>query len=80
MTNLGLTCISEELKVKDKAKYSFRTMTRKRFNDLSEKEGRNEARKEARDGIKEGRREGTREEGNEGTEGRTEGRKEGVNA
>lgn len=31
---LGLTCISEELKLKDKKKYSFRTMTRKRFNDL----------------------------------------------
>ena len=26
---LGLTCISEELKLKDKKKYSFRTMTRK---------------------------------------------------
>ena len=31
---LGLTCISEELKDKDKKKYSFRTMTRKRFHDL----------------------------------------------
>ena len=31
---LGLTCISEELKLKDKKKYSFRTMPRKRFNDL----------------------------------------------
>jgi len=35
---LGLTCISEELKLKDKKKYSFRTMTRKRFNDLGQKE------------------------------------------
>ena len=35
---LGLTCISEELKLKDKKKYSFRTMTRKRFNDLGKKE------------------------------------------
>ena len=51
MTNLGLTCISEELKAKDKAKYSFRTMTRKRFNDLSEKEGRNEAIKELSERI-----------------------------
>lgn len=33
-TILGLTCISEELKDKDKKKYSFRTMTRKRFHDL----------------------------------------------
>jgi len=33
-TILGLTCISEELKEKDKKKYSFRTMTRKRFHDL----------------------------------------------
>ena len=40
---LGLTCISEELKEKDKKKYSFRTMTRKRFNDLTQQEGRNEA-------------------------------------
>ena len=32
---LGLTCISEELKEKDKKKFSFRTMTRKRFNDLN---------------------------------------------
>tara|TARA_X000001036_G_scaffold295045_1_gene274226 strand:- start:2598 stop:3593 length:996 start_codon:yes stop_codon:yes gene_type:complete len=31
---LGLTCISEELKEKDKKKYSFKTMTRKRFHDL----------------------------------------------
>ena len=42
-TILGLTCISEELKDKDKAKYSFRTMTRKRFNDLCNTEGRDEA-------------------------------------
>lgn len=42
-TILGLTCISEELKDKDKAKYSFRTMTRKRFNDLCNSEGRDEA-------------------------------------
>lgn len=40
---LGLTCISEQLKEKDKKKYSFQTMTRKRFNDLCNKEGRNEA-------------------------------------
>ena len=44
--NLGLTCISEELKEKDKKKYSFRTMTRKRFNDLCVKDGRNETIKE----------------------------------
>ena len=43
---LGLTCISEELKEKDKKKYSFRTMTRKRFNDLCVKDGRDEAIKE----------------------------------
>jgi len=42
-TILGLTCISEELKDKDKKKYSFRTMTRKRFNDLCNSESRNEA-------------------------------------
>jgi UV DNA damage endonuclease len=42
-TTLGLTCISEELKDKDKKKYSFRTMTRKRFNDLCNSESRNEA-------------------------------------
>ena len=49
MTNktiLGLTCISEQLKDKHKKEYSFRTMTRKRFNDLCVKEGRNEAIKE----------------------------------
>ena len=44
--NLGLTCISEELKEKDKKKYSFRTMTRKRFNDLCVKDGKNETIKE----------------------------------
>jgi len=43
---LGLTCISEELKEKDKKKYSFRTMTRKRFNDLCVKESRYETIKE----------------------------------
>lgn len=42
-TILGLTCISEELKDQDKKKYSFRTMTRKRFNDLCTSEGKNEA-------------------------------------
>jgi len=46
MNNLGLTCISEELKEKDKKKYSFRTMTRKRFNDLCVKDGIDEAIKE----------------------------------
>ena len=40
---LGLTCISEILKDKDKKKYSFRTMTRKRFNDLCDSDGRDEA-------------------------------------
>lgn len=45
-TILGLTCISEQLKDKDKKEYSFRTMTRKRFNDLCNKEGRDEAIKE----------------------------------
>jgi len=48
---LGLTCISEELKEKDKAKYSFRTMTRKRFNDLTERDSRNDAIKELSDRI-----------------------------
>jgi UV DNA damage endonuclease len=43
---LGLTCISEQLKDKDKKKYSFRTMTRKRFNDLCVTQGRDEAIKE----------------------------------
>jgi UV DNA damage repair endonuclease len=42
-TILGLTCISEELKDIDKKKYSFQTMTRKRFNDLCKTEDRNEA-------------------------------------
>ena len=45
-TILGLTCISEELKEKDKKRYSFRTMTRKRFNDLCVKDGRDETIKE----------------------------------
>ena len=45
-TILGLTCISEELKDKDKKKYSFQTMTRKRFNDLCTSKGRHEAIKE----------------------------------
>ena len=40
---LGLTCISEQLKEKDKTKYSFRKMTRKRFNDLCNTEGKDEA-------------------------------------
>ena len=40
---LGLTCISEKLKEKDKTKYSFRRMTRKRFNDLCNIESRDEA-------------------------------------
>ena len=44
---LGLTCISEELKEKDKKKFSFRTMTRKRFNDLD----RDEAIKQLSDRI-----------------------------
>ena len=48
---LGLTCISEELKDKDKVKYSFRTMTRKRFNDLIERDGRSEAIKELSERI-----------------------------
>ncbi|MDO7613115.1 MAG: hypothetical protein MUQ75_02685 [Crocinitomicaceae bacterium] len=43
---LGLTCISEELKDKDKKRYSFRTMTRKRFTDLCVQQGRREAVKE----------------------------------
>jgi UV DNA damage endonuclease len=48
MTNqiLGLTCISEQLKDIDKKEYSFRTMTRKRFNDLCVSVGRDEAIKE----------------------------------
>ena len=43
MTTLGLTCISEELKLQDKKKYSFRTMTRKRFNDLCKQSSREDA-------------------------------------
>ena len=50
-TILGLTCISEQLKDQDKKAYSFRTMTRKRFNDLCNKEGRDEAIKELSDRI-----------------------------
>jgi len=50
-TILGLTCISEQLKDQDKKAYSFRTMTRKRFNELCNKEGRNEAIKELSDRI-----------------------------
>ena len=46
MIKLGLTCISEQLKELDKKKYSFQTMTRKRFNDLCERDGREEAVKE----------------------------------
>jgi UV DNA damage repair endonuclease len=48
---LGLTCISEELKEKDKKRYSFRTMTRKRFNDLCNTEGRDEAVKQLSERI-----------------------------
>ena len=48
---LGLTCISEILKEKDKVRYSFRTMTRKRFNDLCNKEGRDEAVKQLSERI-----------------------------
>lgn len=40
---LGLTCISEQLKDLDKKKYSFQTMTRKRFLDLCETEGKSRA-------------------------------------
>jgi UV DNA damage repair endonuclease len=40
---LGLTCISEQLKEIDKKKYSFRTMTRKRFHVLCNRKGRDEA-------------------------------------
>ena len=43
MTKLGLTCISEILKEKDKKKYSFQTMTRKRFSDLCVIHNRDEA-------------------------------------
>ena len=48
---LGLTCISEQLKDKNRKKYSFRTMTRKRFNDLCVRDGRNEAIKELSERI-----------------------------
>ena len=48
---LGLTCISEQLKEKDKKKYSFRTMTRKRFNDLCVRDGRDEAIKQLSERI-----------------------------
>jgi len=48
---LGLTCISEQLKDKDKKKYSFQTMTRKRFNDLCVKHGKDEAIKQLSDRI-----------------------------
>lgn len=48
---LGLTCISEQLKDKDKKKYSFRTMTRKRFNDLCVMHGRDEAIKQLSERI-----------------------------
>ena len=51
MQTLGLTCISEELKLKDKKKYSFQTMTRKRFNDLCDKENRDEAVKQLSERI-----------------------------
>ena len=51
MTNLGLTCISEQLKLKDKKKYSFQTMTRKRFNDLCSTSGRGEAIKQLSERI-----------------------------
>ena len=50
-TILGLTCISEQLKEIDKKKYSFRTMTRKRFNDLCVRDGRDEAIKELSERI-----------------------------
>ena len=42
MITLGLTCISEELKEKDKKKYSFRTMTRKRFHALEKQQAINQ--------------------------------------
>lgn len=51
MEILGLTCISEELKQKDKKKYSFQTMTRKRFNDLCVQESKNEAIKQLSERI-----------------------------
>jgi|TARA_R110002167_G_scaffold136121_1_gene322765 UV DNA damage endonuclease len=40
---LGLTCISEELKQKDKKKYSFRSMTRRGFRSLCTKDGKEKA-------------------------------------
>jgi len=40
---LGLVCISEQLKLVDKKKHSFQTMTRKRFNDLCNSVGRDKA-------------------------------------
>ena len=48
---LGLTCISEQLKDKDKKKYSFRTMTRKRFNDLCTTKSKDEAVKDLSERI-----------------------------
>ena len=42
MITLGLTCISEELKEKDKKKYSFQTMTRKRFHALEKQQAINQ--------------------------------------
>jgi UV DNA damage endonuclease len=51
MIKLGLTCISEQLKELDKKKYSFQTMTRKRFNDLCERDGREETVKELSERI-----------------------------
>ena len=48
---LGLTCISEQLKEKDKTKYSFRTMTRKRFNDLCVLHSRDESIKQLSERI-----------------------------
>jgi UV DNA damage repair endonuclease len=50
-TILGLTCISEQLKDKDKKKYSFRTMTRKRFNDLCTIKSKDEAVKDLSERI-----------------------------
>ena len=50
-TILGLTCISEQLKDKDKKKYSFRTMTRKRFNDLCTTKSKDEAVKDLSERI-----------------------------
>jgi UV DNA damage endonuclease len=47
---LGLVCISEQLKSKDK-KLAFKTMTRKRFNELTDLHGRDFAIKELTDRI-----------------------------